>query len=394
MAVVRCRLGGWARLGATAMAAVVGAGCASERARESATMAVDTVAGVVHVRHSGDAAPWRLREMASIGSAEGPAAFGRVRSVVADGEGNVFIADNQTSQIHVFSESGEHLRTFGRTGAGPGEYTDIYSLAWMGDSLAVFDPRAGRISLLSATGEWLGQIPHPPVTGPEMRLHSVGRDVYSLDVTAGPDGQPTRYYLRYAGGGRIDTLPYPVQRVGGPTSTILCRPAGGGLTFFTNPYAARPLQSPAPGKRVALASSAAYHIAVLGPARDTAFVIEKAYTPVPITDAEWEKATQAHREWSAKNPGVKCAPVEFTRPAGKTAIRAIFFDDAERMWVEVTTAAGHSFDVFDSSGAHLGSMASPGRQASVPPYVRGDRMYLVSTDSLDVQSVKVLGIER
>ena len=357
-------------------------------------MSVDTIAGVVHVSHSGNSAEWSLREIASIGTTEdGPGSFGRVRSIVADRDGNVYVADAQASEVRVFAPDGSHLRTFGRTGAGPGEFTDLYSLAWMGDTLAALDPRAGRISLLTRTGEWIGQIRHEPITGPDIRLHSAGRDVYSFDVKPGPENKLVRVYLRYAGA-RIDTLPYPEQRGSGPPSTILCRPASGGLTFFTNPFVAQVFQSPAPSSRVALVNSAAYRVDILGEKGDTAVVIEKQHQPAPITDAEWEQATRGHREWSAANPGVKCNPVEFTRPAGKPALRAIFFDDAERMWVEVVTAEGHSFDVFDARGAHLGNMRSPGRQRSVPPYVRGDRLYLVTTDSLDVQTVKVYGIER
>lgn len=375
------------------VAGLVPSACSKDAARGSG-MSVDTIGGIAHVRHTGSAAEWGLRELASIGSADGPASFGRVRSVIADGDGNIYVADAQASEIRVFAPDGRHLRTFGRTGQGPGEFTDLYSIAWMGDTLAALDPRAGRISLLSRTGEWIGQIPHAAITGPDIRLNSVGREVYSFDVKPGPENTLVRVYLRYAGS-RIDTLPYPQQRSSGPPPTILCRhPTGGGLTFFTNPFVAQVFQSPAPDDRVALVNSGAYRIDILDAKGDTALVIEKQHQPAPITDAEWEEATRGHREWSAANPGVKCNPVEFTRPAGKPALRTIFFDDAERMWAEVVTADGHRFDVFDAGGMHLGSMRSPRRQRSVPPYVRGDRLYLVTTDSLDVQSVKVLAIQR
>ena len=33
------------------------------------------------------------------------------------------------------------------------------SLAWIGDSLMVLDPRSGRMSFLSRTGAWIGQLP-------------------------------------------------------------------------------------------------------------------------------------------------------------------------------------------------------------------------------------------
>lgn len=381
---------------AASLALVVAAspGCARGDGDAGGKVVVDTIAGVVHVRHGADATRWRAREVASIGSAEGPASFGRIVSLVADAEGNVYVADGQASEIRVFGSDGAHRRTFGRKGQGPGEFMSLYSLAWIGDSLAVLDPRSARISLLARSGEWLGQIPHAPITGPDIRLHSVGADVYSFDVTGTPDGKSRRTWLRYRPGA-IDTMPYPTQPPGSVASTILCpHPAGGGFSFFTNPFVAQPFQSPAPGKRVALVNGADYRIHLLGETGDTALVIEKQQAPVPITDAEWDEATQSHRDWAAKNPGAKCDPVEFTRPSAKPAIRGIFFDDAGRLWVEAVTGTGHGFDLFDSRGVHLASIPSPARQRSVPPYVRGDRMYLVATDSLDVQSVKVFAIER
>ena len=391
-----------------ALGGAIAMGSCSRGDADGGAMTIDTVAGVMHIRHSGDAAPWSLRELASIGTADGPASFGRVRSVVADRDGNVYVADAQASEIRVFGPDGSHLRSFGRKGAGPGEFTELYSIAWLGDTLAALDPRAGRISLLTRTGDWVGQMPHAPITGPDIRLHSVGREIYSFDVRPGPDNRTVRAYLRYTSrtddreqagaaggsGARIDTLPWPEQRPTGAGGTLLCRPQGGGLTFFTNPYIAQPFQSPAPGGHVALASSADYRIEIVGTTGDTAMVIEKAHAPAPIADAEWEEVIRPHREWSAKAPGTKCEPVEFTRPAAKPALRTIFFDDDERMWVEVVAADGHRFDVFDARGAHLGTMRAPARQRSVPPYVRDDRLYLVATDSLDVQSVKVYGIER
>ena len=42
-------------------------------------------------------------------------------------------------------------------GRGPGEFRNIYSIAWVGDRLLTFDPPLGRLGAFSAEGEWLGQ---------------------------------------------------------------------------------------------------------------------------------------------------------------------------------------------------------------------------------------------
>jgi hypothetical protein len=234
---------GWAGVAIAATVLSVGGCVTGDRGASASVVAVDTVGGVVHVRNSGETPRWTLREVATISTPDGPASFGQVRALLADSAGNVYIADSKASEIRVFDESGAHLRTMGRQGAGPSEFGS----------------------------------------------------------------------LRAA---------------------------------------------------------------------------------VPISDAEWEEATREHREWVARAPGVKCDPVEFTRPAAKPAIRDIFHDDAGRMWVEAVSPDGFELDVFDEEGRQVGAIASPGRDGSVRPYVRDDMLYLAAADSLDVQSVRLFRIQR
>jgi hypothetical protein len=49
-------------------------------------------------------------------------------------------------------------------------------------------------------------------------------------------------------------------------------------------------------------------------------------------------------------------------------------------------------DVFDAAGKSIAQMNAPPRRDRV--YVRGNRLYLVATDSLDIQYVKAFQIVR
>ena len=62
----------------------------------------------------------------------------------------------------------------------------------------------------------------------------------------------------------------------------------------------------------------------------------------------------------------------------------MFFDDSERMWVERRSGSGFAFDIFDAEGRHVASVEAPERAVGLPPYVRGDRLYVVERDSLGV----------
>lgn len=74
------------------------------------------------------------------------------------------------TRVHILSERGEHLRTVGREGEGPGEFRSIAMLGMAGgDTVAVHDVRVQRISLLTRDGDLLREVraaPQVPFVNP------------------------------------------------------------------------------------------------------------------------------------------------------------------------------------------------------------------------------------
>jgi hypothetical protein len=378
-----------ARFGLVSLLAVA-TSCDETASGEAARVSVDTVAGVEHIRNAAGSPLWAVDEVTRIASPEGPASFGRISSVIADERGNVYVADQQASEIRVFDERGAHLRTIGRRGQGPSEFVSLYSLAWMGDTLMVLDPGNGRIGLLSPSGEWRGQFPHDRLTGSDLHLVPAGNDIYTLGVggrTA--DGRRESHYVRFTGA-TMDTIPY--RRIPSdpsrPTTAICQRAADGSMTFFSAPFMDRNLYEPAPGRLIAIANTRSYRIALVDSVGDTVRVIEKAGAALPITDAEWDAGTSELPAWRERFPDAQCDRTSFARPAAKPVFEDLFFDGAGRMWVEVTAAAGSAFDVFDERGRQVGRVAVPARLRRVPPYATADRVYIVLADSLGVEEVR------
>jgi hypothetical protein len=62
------------------------------------------------------------------------------------------------------------------------------------------------------------------------------------------------------------------------------------------------------------------------------------------------------------------------------------------MWIERDAIGQLALDVFAPDGRLLATMDIPAHAERVPPYIRDDRLYLVVTDSLDVEYVKVFDI--
>lgn len=74
-------------------------------------------------------------------------------------EGRVYVSDPRGNVLHVFDESGGHVRSIGREGEGPGEFRRPGGLQTLADTLVVVDAGNGRLQLLTPEGESLASRP-------------------------------------------------------------------------------------------------------------------------------------------------------------------------------------------------------------------------------------------
>ena len=88
-----------------------------------------------------------------------------VRGGVILDDGTIVIADGQSSELRVHDAGGALVRTIGRTGEGPGEFRRIGALWRVGDTLAVYDARLRRVSLLDVDGTLLRSVTPALVPG-------------------------------------------------------------------------------------------------------------------------------------------------------------------------------------------------------------------------------------
>jgi len=87
--------------------------------------------------------------------AEEPFLFSRIRRTLPMPQGGVAVADGLSNEIRFFDGDGNHLRSAGGEGTGPGEFTRLRSaFAYPGDSIAATNAMGGTISVFSSGGEW------------------------------------------------------------------------------------------------------------------------------------------------------------------------------------------------------------------------------------------------
>jgi hypothetical protein len=374
---------------------VLCAACAEPESRPEAGFGIDTVGSVVRVWNAEARDVDTLIADLSIGRMGGtgpamPDEFGQVASVTIDARGEIFVADWQAREVRVFSSQGRFSRAFGRSGEGPGEFSTLYSLGWLGDTLLVLDPGNARVSVLDRSGQSLNTWRWIPLTGglDVVRFYPTApRETYILGLSRVP-GSGGMTYIRLTPSGAADTLDNTIPE-DLPGTMLRCPREDGAISFFEIPFAGQYLTAPAPGGQRAVAWSADYRIAFLNAAGDTLRVVEREYTPVPISDEQWEEEIAEYREFREQWPGARCDPAGMDRPSYRASLQGIFFDQDGRLVTEVTVAQGSRYDFFDAEGVARQSVLLPPRDTRVSPYFRGNRIVQVAVDSLGIQRVEV-----
>ena len=376
--------------------AAVSSGCGGSNSPELAmTVQRDTIDGIVYVLHTGSATRSHLEPLATvglIGFAGGeppPEEFGRVESVIADSEGKMYVADGLALEIRVFGPNGQFIRQMGRKGQGPGEMEGVHGIAWLtGGTMVVMDFGNARLSLLASDGEIAGQWPWMRLTGSARFLFNGAPGefyAHTFRPRLPGDDRSRSAWVRYTVDGPQDTLDIPVHDARRGTSAV-CR--GDGIGFMSNAFGDQLISRPAPNKERVLAWSSEYRLAFLDAQGDTVRVISRDVRPTPLTDTAWAPVSEEYSRFRTAWEGADCEG-EILRPRARPVLEDVVFDHTGRMLVEYMTDSGPAFDLFGLDGTWQATVPSPpDRDKSVAPFVRGNRLYLVTKDSLDVQQVR------
>ena len=320
---------------------------------------------------------WTLTRLYSVGAESDTVVLQRVQSLQLLHDRRLLIADAGARSILVVDSMGRGRRPLGRAGSGPGEYQSPQALGTIGDTIAVLDPRNGRIGLFAGNGTWQGSWTAPPITGGSyVRLYRVpGPEFYTPGVRRTASA-PRSTFIHFDARGARDTLvPDPVPSP--PDAGAMCEGSDRGIRFFPAAFQSRHLRIPGPRRTLLDAEMSAYRIVQHTLAGNTVATFTGPSVRVPISDAEWDSAGAEFASYLKQDAKAKCSTRSLVRPSHKPAIRAFWWDDAGRLWVERYVVGGFVFDVFDPRGVRVASMRAPERVSEVEPSVVGNRIVLL-----------------
>jgi hypothetical protein len=396
---------------AATIAAVLALGAvACDRPTDAPWLAtVDTLAsGVVVVRNPeagrwSREPGWRLEGDLCIGrlDGEGPDVFGEPVAVAVDGAGRIYVLDRQAAEVRVFDAGGSPIRVLGGRGGGPGELANPTGLAWDPDGrLWVLDPGNARFTAYDTAGLYQASaprgtpgvvLPWPGLMDDEGRMLDVG---LARDPDVGVRTTLVRYRPGFVG---LDTLPLPEYEADRFEGT---RESDRGVSYFMAdiPYAPTLTWALDPRGYLWHGITVPYRIVQSTFDGDTVRVIERVYTPEPVTPADRAGAMAMLQPLA--DMGLALDPARV--PDRKPAYEAFFTDDEGRLWVALPrTLPGDdapptitAMDVFDPDGQYLGRLDLDPPLLPGTAVVRGGALYGIHQADPGVPTVVRLTILR
>ncbi len=365
----------------------------------------------------------RLLSQFSIGKVSGPPefAFGAIEYVASASNGTFFVFDRQFDQVRRYDATGKFTGNVGRSGQGPGEYSQPTGMEMIGDSLlAVWDARGGRVVLFSAAGTYKSSFDVSRSGFFSQHDFSIdGAGIISIRLGTGRHEEPISQWVRFrANGSVVDSTFVPAPPPNAPRSFLLITQDGGRWSFPATPFL-----TPYRGGGF-ITGFPANNSFTIARGRERPINVERSWRPIAVATAEREEwiafgdhlvsrgrgalppgASGAIVRPGGEGPGVS-TPYEI--PRGKPAFRGILSDTFGRVWVEMYTTAEkrtlpprpvgvtgprltwrerNVYDVFAPAGNYLGRVELPAN-TSIVSFQR-DRVWLLSKgpDDEDILTV-------
>ncbi|MDE0476133.1 MAG: hypothetical protein OXI50_16395 [Gammaproteobacteria bacterium] len=384
-------------------ALALGAATACAEREPAAVIEVDS-AGVRIVESRAPAWPpgteWRVNSepVFRLGDAgdDPSSSFFRILDVALLAGGEVIVVDGGSAEVRRYDAAGRHLWSTGGRGEGPGEFRMPGYLGRRDDgAFLIWDRSLSRLSTIAQNGDRLG-----------------------TERRSGSDGSPVVAFGRFEDGYWLVALPV-VRRVTEPgtawTDSVRLgrydpvledhvqlatvpgpRWVWTGQSMLPVPFSPRSLRAIV-GNRVAVASGSVPEVSIHDPDGSLAARYRIARDVRPVSESDIRQVIDDLVELGQGSEAVwRQWRDDIEVPAFEPAFDQLLADGDGNLWAQRFTAdlltrEPPSWDVFDSAGAWLGVVATPG--GMVVTAIRDGLVAGVYRDELGVEYVSVHRLE-
>ena len=391
----------------------------SDAAESGPITSREVVGDTTIVRIAGESTEVHAQPELVIGALDGADeyTFGEINGMAVSDDGSIYVLDGQALVIRVYSPDGDHVRTFGRSGGGPGELSRPSGMLFLGDSsLVVRDGGNARMTVYTPEGETLTTWPIPGgyITSAPIFTDSDANVYTDVIASQSSNGTWSTGLMRLNSAGEtVDTLYRPFKDYEAP-SLRAERVSGNNHSISIDGVPFWPQASTTLNRRGEFVGGIADRYVVHTWRRDgTVLRIERQVEPTPVAQAEAaaarERVTRGMREldsnWSWDGPEI---------PTTKPAFRSITVGEDDRIWVRVSRPGARQppdedaepdadgrppvdswvepavYDIYESTGDHVATVRFPERFR--PMVLRGPHAWGVLRDEYDVEYVARLNV--
>lgn len=312
--------------------------------------------------------------------------LGGVIQVSADSEGKVYVVESSFNGIHVFSAVGDHIRSIGRSGAGPGEFQNppqihvgpsdtLYAFDFWPRRLSVFTPDSQELEYSLSLGSSNDACPPTSLLGVEPEGFVL---ICSEGVSSPSEAHMTRFHRVYVQtrSGRVASDSIAVL----PVREELVHTTHDTMRFHLLRYGRSPHFVYALGGSLYYVWNDTISIQVVGLDGTLQDAIKVSHEPVQVTRKERDDALAYYS--ALNSPFDKLARARL--PVTKPAFSYFLVDDLGRLWISQSLredVSGIEWLIVDQQGQVIASTMLSNQMR--PMRIRGNRVYgrLIDSDT-------------
>lgn len=349
---------------------------------------------------------WRVSWEATlrIGVVNGEAAyqFNQIAGVGRLADGTVVVGDGGAQEVRFFGRDGRHLRTVGRSGEGPGEFTGL-SVVGIGPSgrIWAYDFSLRRVSWFSPEGEMVGLtslVMEPPV------LNAVGalpdgtfllKQLWGATQVAGAAESGLRRdpvaWVRFDDEGALK------DSVGSyPGREVYITDENGRGVMSTPPFARNSVGT-IRGDRVVVGAQESFELGEYGLGGELLRIVRIPGRVEEVGPAELEAYIQGRlaNAPAERHPSIRQSLEDMPTPKTLPAYGGMVSDSQGNLWVgawAIFPEVASLWTVFDGEGVWLGEVELP--TGFFPMDIGEDWILGVERDELEVEYVTLYPLDR
>jgi hypothetical protein len=359
--------------------------CCSEKTESEAS--VEVIDGVEYVHNAGTPLhpdkSVTFEEELSIGGEEYEMLSQPARFCV-DQKENIYVSDYQDQAIKVFDPEGEFIRSIGRKGEGPGEFSYLGSQTFLPDGkLLAMDSMGRRLNLFDAEGTYLTS--YHWTQRPGRLLDAAGStcvmEMYVMGEGKDPLSGRKLFVKKFDFDGEEVKIFGEFQTEKGEVYTE-SRSGGGGIAVLISyPYSPHSIFAADQGRHYLYhCVNDEYRIEVFDGEGKVIRRIDRPYEALPFTGEDAEEFRTRYD--SGRQEGLKKMVRGMAMPAVKTVTPRMLVDDRGYLWVETYEKKEMddkdvtAYDVFNPDGYYEAKVWSDVK----PEIFMNGKMYRFHTD--------------